>query len=61
MFKKEGDKKGYKYHLTCSEYTKSLIRNDCVEEFLNHHPEFNEVNITDNFILKKIGEFYRDQ
>ncbi len=61
MINKEVSKKGYKSHLLCSEETKKLITEDCVEEFLAHHPEFNGMNITHNFILKKIGEFYRDQ
>jgi len=61
MVNKEVTKNGYKCHLVCSPETKKLIMEDCVEEFLEHHPEFEGMNITHNFILKKIGDFYLNQ
>jgi hypothetical protein len=50
--------KTYTEHLVCSKTTKKLILNDCVEEFLEHHPEFKGYNITQDFILRKIVEYY---
>ncbi len=50
--------KEYKHHLTCSKETKDMILNDCVKEFLGHHPEFEQMNITSGFILRRLAEFY---
>lgn len=50
--------KHYKIHLTCSKKTADMIMNDCVREFLEHHQEFQEMRISQGFILKKIAEHY---
>jgi polyphosphate kinase 2 (PPK2 family) len=38
--------------------TRELVRNECKKEFLRHHPEFEGMLITDDFIIKKIAEYY---
>jgi hypothetical protein len=57
-----GDKiykqKGYTHKLCCSEETFRKIMNECVKDFLEHHPEMKGMNITQNFILLKIAEYY---
>lgn len=58
MVNKEGSKKGYVERLVCSLETKKLVTTDCVNEFLEHHPDFKGMNITNNFILNKIVEYY---
>ena len=50
--------KSYTEHLTCSKETKKLIMGNCIQDFLEHHPEFENMNITSGFILAKMAEFY---
>lgn len=50
--------KHYKIHLTCSKKTADMIMNDCIREFLAHHPDFEEMKISQGFILKKLAEHY---
>ncbi len=50
--------KHYKIHLTCSRKTADMIMIDCVREFLEHHQDFQEMKISQGFILKKIAEHY---
>ena len=52
--------KHYKIHLTCSKKTADMIIQDCVREFVEHHPEFEGMKISQGFILKKIAEHYLD-
>ncbi len=47
-----------KVHLTCSSETKDLILNECVNEFLKHHKDFEGMNVSQGFILKRIAEYY---
>lgn len=48
-------------HLTCSEETKNLILNDCVDEFMKHHKDFNGMVVSQGFILKKLAEYYLEE
>ncbi len=50
--------KRYSEKLTCSKSTKKLITDDCIEEFLKHHPELHGSNVTQNMILTQIANFY---
>ena len=50
--------KHYKIHLTCSPATAKMINKDCIREFVKHHPDFEEMKISQGFILKKIAEHY---
>ncbi len=50
--------KGYTEHLSCSPETKQLIIKNCTEEFLKENPQFEGMNITHNFILKRIAKHY---
>lgn len=34
------------------------LRNECKKEFLRHHPEMTEFNLTDNFMLDKVTKYY---
>lgn len=38
--------------------TKKKLIDDCVKEFLKIHPEFNDYNITADFILNKVIDYY---
>lgn len=44
--------------ICCSKEVFDKIMSECKEEFLKHHPEFKGINITQNFMLTKIAEFY---
>ena len=50
--------KSARVKLTVSQSTKDLIIKDCKEEFLKHHPEFDGMKITENFIARQIADFY---
>ena len=36
------------------------LRNECKTEFLEHHPEFSSMPLSDNFMLTKIIDWYLD-
>ena len=44
--------------LVCTKYVKQLIMEACLNEFLEHHPEFRGMHLSQNFMLQKIAEFY---
>ena len=50
--------RNYVVHLTCSKKTSKLIMDDCIKEFLTHHPDFEGVKISQGFILKEISQHY---
>lgn len=50
--------KHYKIHLTCSKKTADMIMQDCAREFINHHPDFEGMKLSQGFMLKKIAEHY---
>lgn len=52
------NEKHYTERLACSKSTKNLIIDDCSKLFLEAHPELRGMTITQNFILRKIAEFY---
>lgn len=54
----EPHERKYSTRLSCSESTKKLIIDDCVEEFIAHHPELRGINVTHNMILRQIAEYY---
>jgi len=54
----EISEKKYIEKLSCSKSTKKLIMQDCIKEFLRHHPELKGMNITQNIILRNMAEFY---
>ncbi len=54
----EINERKYTARLACSESTKKLILNDCIEDFLSHHPELSGINVTQNMILRQIAEYY---
>ena len=35
-----------------------IIMQDCIREFIDHHPEFEGMKITQSFILRKLAAFY---
>lgn len=45
-------------HLTIRNSVKNMLREQCKEEFLRHHPEFKGSHITDNLILTQIIQYY---
>jgi len=45
-------------HIVVDEDTYNLIMGDCLNEFLEHHPDFEGMKLTQNFILKKIVDYY---
>jgi len=47
-----------KRHLTCNEEVYELIIKKCIKTYLRHHPEMRGAKISQNHILKQIGEFY---
>ena len=49
---------GNRKHLLVDYETYDMITKNCVEEFLNHHPEFIGMKLTQSFIIRKIAEFY---
>ena len=61
VIEKPDNGKKYCERLCCSTETKNMIMTDCVEEFLSHHPELAGMKITQDFILRKIIDFYLKQ
>jgi len=49
---------GNRKHLLVDYETFDLVMKDCIVEFLEHHPEFSGMKITQNFIVKKIANHY---
>ena len=47
-----------KIHLICSPKVRDCIMIDCKREFLEHHPEFKGMRITQNFMLQKLVDFF---
>ena len=50
--------RNYADTMHCGTETKRFIMEECVEEFLKHHPEMKEMNITQGFMLDKIAKYY---
>ena len=50
--------RNYTDFLKCSKETKDQIMNDCVAEYLKHHPEHDGLKITQGFMLKRLSEYY---
>lgn len=44
--------------LNVSPETQKLIREQCKKEFLKYHPEFLGRHITDDQIIRRMGNFY---
>ena len=44
--------------LAVKKETFELVMTRCVEDFLNNHPEFKGYQITQDFIIQKIADFY---
>lgn len=44
--------------LTISSETKEKLMNECVKEFLIHHPELKGMKITEEFIARQVIEHY---
>lgn len=38
--------------------TKEMIMKTCVDIFLSENPDFEGMHITENFILKRIADYY---
>lgn len=54
----DSNEKKYSSRLTVSQKTKDIICNECKKEFLTHHPEFEGMKLTENFIIRQIAEHY---
>jgi len=48
-------------HLTCSQTVYDEITINCIEEYIEHHPEMQGAKISQNHILKQISKFYMEQ
>lgn len=48
----------YSVKLTVSPSTKKIVTEDCIQEFLSHHPELKGMKITENFIVRQLAQFY---
>lgn len=44
--------------IACSKKVKEALMRECISVFLSHHPEFEGMNLTQNFMLQKVIEFY---
>lgn len=44
--------------LSCNDETYALVVKDCVDLYRQEHPELSDIQITHNFILRRIAEFY---
>tara|TARA_R100001530_G_scaffold129397_1_gene99697 strand:- start:1194 stop:1409 length:216 start_codon:yes stop_codon:yes gene_type:complete len=44
--------------LTVTPETKSMLKNECIEEFMIHHPELKGMNITEEFMVRQVIEHY---
>ena len=49
--------KNYK-RLAVSEETFNIVINDCITEFLKHNPKMEGLNISHDFIIRKMSQHY---
>ena len=49
---------GNRKHLLVDYETYDLVIKECISEFLEYHPNFSGMKITQNFIIRKIAEHY---
>ena len=47
--------------ISCFPETKKKIMEDCKQQFLKSHPEFEGMKITENFILTKLYKYYLNE
>lgn len=47
-----------KRHLVCSDEVFKSIVEDCMREYIKHHPEMEGAKISQNHILKQISNYY---
>jgi len=45
-------------HLLVDYEVYDLVIKDCKEEFLKHHPDFEGMKLTHNFMIRKLAEHY---
>jgi len=45
-------------HIVVDEETYNRIRNECVQEFIDNHPEFIGISVSIKFIVQKMVEYY---
>lgn len=50
--------RNYTEIMKCSIETKEKIMIACKDDFLDHHPEFNSVKISQGFMLKTLADYY---
>ena len=50
--------KRYTERMCCSKKTRDLIMGECVKEFIENNPEFKDVQVTQEMILKRLAEYY---
>jgi len=48
-------------HLVIKEDTKDMLLNECVKEFHKSNPDMIGVNITHDFILRRVIKYYLDK
>jgi hypothetical protein len=58
MLTEKGSKRSYSAKLTCSEYNKNRLMNECKITFLKYHPEFDGMKLTQEFLLTKVLDHY---
>ncbi len=52
---------GHKWtKLSVHQKTKEELMNDCKNIFLKDNPKLSDINITENFMLKKVIDFYKE-
>jgi hypothetical protein len=44
--------------LCCTEQTRKLILEECYKEFIKENPDFEGVQVTQDFLLKRVAEYY---
>lgn len=47
-------------HIRATEEQKQQLRDGCKKEFLEHHPDFSGMELSDSFILQKIMDWYME-
>ena len=55
---KLNNKERIKRHLVCCDDVFKSITDDCVREYLKHHPEMKGAKISQNHILNQISSYY---
>lgn len=51
----------YIERIVCSPSTRKLLEKECRAEFLKHHPDMKGVRLSNDYILRRVCNYYLDR